>query len=143
MDKRMKVRLKVDLTRYIPNLIVGSEGYTIGRYGDWSRGSDRFVGVVFPNIGTLDVLWESLDIIDEEYLKVASEDEKTFIEELRSAKDVLIVVGPKGGFRYLIFDYKNIEGVEVRKSIGFKKEAERCLKIFEENGILVKRKIAD
>lgn len=50
----IRVKLKSDLTRYADGLLPGIEGYTIGRYGIWSRGSDRFVGVTFPGIATLD-----------------------------------------------------------------------------------------
>lgn len=52
----IKVKLKVDLTKYNPNLIIGTIGYTIGEYDIWSRGSDRFISVCFPNIQTIDVL---------------------------------------------------------------------------------------
>lgn len=41
--------LKVDLTRYHPDLVAGVEGETVGATGLWSRGSDRFVGVRFPS----------------------------------------------------------------------------------------------
>lgn len=37
MKDRIKVRLNVDLTQYLKGLIAGSEGYTIGNYGTWSR----------------------------------------------------------------------------------------------------------
>lgn len=60
----MRVRLEVDLTRYHPSLVRGLEGETIGMFGEWSRGSDRFVGVRFPE-KTLDVLWESLRAVEE------------------------------------------------------------------------------
>ena len=39
----------------------------------WSRANDNFVTVCFPNVATLDVLWKSLEIIDEEYLKRVKE----------------------------------------------------------------------
>jgi hypothetical protein len=48
MERPIKVRLTADLTRYHPKLQVGAEGYTVGAYGMWSRGSDRFIGVRFP-----------------------------------------------------------------------------------------------
>lgn len=41
----------------------------------------------FPEKGTLDVLWESLDIIDEEDLK-KPEEENLLLEELKSATEV-------------------------------------------------------
>ena len=73
---RIKIRLKVDLTKYHPELKIGAEGYTIGTYGIWSRGSNRFIGVCFPNIATLDVLWDSLEIIDSDYLKQLEKNKK-------------------------------------------------------------------
>jgi hypothetical protein len=54
----LKVRLKVDLTKYHPDLVAGVEGDTVGAIGLWCRGSDRFVGVRFPST-TLDILWDS------------------------------------------------------------------------------------
>lgn len=57
MNKGIKIRLRVDLTEYLPGLVVGTEGITIGNQDMWSRGSDRFVGVHFQGKGSLDVLW--------------------------------------------------------------------------------------
>lgn len=65
MDRGIRVRLRTDLTRYNAKLTPGVEGVTVGEYGMWSKGSDRFVGVHFPGIVTLDVLWEGLEIVDE------------------------------------------------------------------------------
>lgn len=65
MDTCLKVRLKTDLTHYHPALIPGSEGYTIGVYGQCSRLSARYTGVWFPGIRVLDVNCASLEIIDE------------------------------------------------------------------------------
>ena len=69
IEKGMKVKLTVDLTQYAKGLVAGTEGITAGQQGMWSRGSDRFITVRFPGITTLDVLWDSLEIIDEEVLK--------------------------------------------------------------------------
>ena len=54
MERKIKVKLTVDLTNYAKGLTADSEGYTVGRQGMWSRGSDRFITVNFPGIATLD-----------------------------------------------------------------------------------------
>jgi hypothetical protein len=69
VERHIKVKLLTDLSKYAPGLVPGVEGHTIGQYGLWSRGSDRFIGVCFPGIAKLDVLWESIEVIDKEYLE--------------------------------------------------------------------------
>lgn len=113
----IKVKLKVDLTKYNPNLIIGTIGYTIGEYDIWSRGSDRFIGVCFPNIQTLDVLWSSLEIIDEELLSRIKTQEARYTEEIKTAKDVIKYLGPKGGFKGLSFNYTNSQGKTVKVTL--------------------------
>lgn len=76
MEEQIKVKLLVDLTKYADGLVEGSQGYTIGSKGMYSRANDNFVTVCFPKIATLDVLWKSFKIIDEEYLKRAEESNK-------------------------------------------------------------------
>lgn len=141
MQKPIRVRLMVDLTKYASGLIPGVEGYASGKHGMWSRGSDRFTGVNFPGITTLDVLWESLEIIDEEYLKEAEERQHNFIIDLKSATNVVLAVGPRGGFRYLSYSYRDKDGLQVHTSVGFKKEAEHLLQIFESYEIPVEKRI--
>ena len=143
MNQGIKVRLKVDLTKYRPGLVSGTEGTTIGTYGMWSRGSDRFVGVHFPGKGTLDVLWESLEIIDEEYLKRAEEEKNKHLKELKSAKDVVKYVGPRGGFRHLSYTYTDSNGIQVHTSNGFRKDADKLIAFFEKHKIPVITKIID
>lgn len=135
--ERIKVRLKVDLTNYLSGLVIGTEGYTIGQYGMWSRGSDRFVGVDFPGRGKLDVLWESLEIIDEEYLRRALEAEKKWQEALKTAKNVVKRVGPRGGFRSLSFEYVNSDGIKGFYSTAFKSDADKLEELIAEQGISV------
>ena len=62
----VRVRLKSDLTHYHPNLIPGSEGYTIGVYGRCSRLSKQYIGVWFPGIRIVDVKWAALETIAEQ-----------------------------------------------------------------------------
>ncbi len=133
-----KVKLKVDLTRYADGLVEGTEGETIGTYGMWSRGSDRFVGVRFPGIATLDVLWESLEIIDEDFLKRREEEKQRFKEKLKTAYDIEKHIGPRGGFRCLNYRY---DGGSV--SNYFKDESEEIEKIFNEYGKEIKIVIDD
>jgi hypothetical protein len=57
----------------------------------WSRGSDQFVGVNFPGAGSLDVLWSSLDIIDEEYLREAEIRRTKRYEALKSALVTILI----------------------------------------------------
>ncbi len=59
----MKVRLTRDLTHYHPDLVKGSEGYTIGVYGHCSLLSAHYTGVWFPGIQILDVDSASLEAI--------------------------------------------------------------------------------
>ena len=140
MERKIKVRLQTDLTKYAPSLVPGVEGYTIGKYGLWSRGSDRFIGVCFPGITTLDVLWDSIEIIDKEYLEELELLKKKQREALKSAKNVIKYVVPKGGFRYISYEYINSEGINGHVSNSSKTEGERLLKIFEEYGIKVEIK---
>lgn len=136
IEKGMKVKLTVDLTKYANRLVAGTEGVTVGQRGMWSRGSDRFVTVYFPGITTLDVLWESLEIIDEEVLKEIEHQKKLFAENLKSAKDVTLYMGPRGGFRYLSYSYTDKEsGTNVHASEGFRDQAYRIMDILEEYGI--------
>ena len=107
MSSRIKVKLIADLTKYHPGLTPGVEGYTVADFGLWSRGSDRFVGATFPGVTTLDVLWESLEITDEVYLAEAKRREAERLRELESAKNVVKTVGPRGGFRYISYEYTN------------------------------------
>lgn len=95
MNERIRVRLTVDLTEYKPDLIAGSEGYTIGSFGMWSRTFDRFIGVNFPRIGTLDVLWKSLEIIDEEYLRELEKQRLIQLEELKRQEMLLNLLALK------------------------------------------------
>ncbi len=141
MEEQIKVKLLVDLTRYADGLVEGSVGYTVGSNGMWSRANDNFVTICFPEIATLDVLWKSLEIIDEEYLKKAEEANKKWKEQLKSAKDVELHLGPRGGFRSLQFMYLDDNNIINHYAVGFKNEADNILKIFKENNIKVKEVI--
>ncbi|TXK80671.1 hypothetical protein [Paenibacillus sp. N3.4] len=141
MKERIKVKLKVDLTQYLKGLVAGTEGFTIGNYGIWSRGNDNFTGVHFPDVGSLDVLWSSLEIIDEEYLEEAEKRRKQKLEEYKTARDIVKYVGPRGGFKGLRFVYTDANGITVSNSIGFKDEADKLIKYFEELKLQITEKL--
>ena len=117
----------------------GVEGYPIGRYGEWSRNFDRFVGVNFPGITILDVLWTGLEIIDEDYLREQAEAKRAKMEALKSATNVVLTVGPRGGFRYLSYEYTDADGLRRGSSTGSGTEAEELQEFFAENSIHVRR----
>ena len=136
----IQVRLKTDLARYHPRLVVGAQGVTSARSGLWARGSDRFVAVEFPEAGTFDVLWESLDIIDVEYLADIEIARKARMKCLEHATDVVLWRGPRGGFRYLSYHYVDTSGVPVSTSCGFRAEAEELMAFFRSRGIVIEEK---
>jgi len=138
MNRSIKVRLTQDLTRYHPGLVPGVEGVTVGQYGLWSRGSDRFVGVRFPDIGPFDILWDSLEIVDKEYLTEAAERDKRKWELLKLAKNVVRTVGPKGGFRHISYEYIDEHGTTSHVSNGDRQEAEKLVQFFQKYGIEVR-----
>jgi hypothetical protein len=137
--RKIKVRLKCDLTKYATGLIKNSEGYTV----NWSRLGDCFVVVCFPNItNSIDVTWDSLEIIDIEYLKEKEEKEEKFKLELKkTAKDVVLTVGPRGGLKYLSYKYVNDSGTPNSCGTNFRSEMTKMVGYFEEFGIDIKTKI--
>ena len=141
MERGTKVKLTADLTNYAAGLVAGTEGITVGQQGMWSRGSDRFVTVRFPGIATLDVLWDSLEIIDEEALKEIERQNQLFAENLKGAKDVTLCVGPRGGFKYLSYSYTDKEsGINVHTSVGFRDKAYKIMDILKQYHIPIEEK---
>lgn len=139
--RKIKVRLTADLTKYLSGLVAGSEGVTVGQVGRWSKNDDRFISVNFPSKGTLDVLWKSLEIIDEEYLAEVEKRKQKELEELKTAYDVVTYVVPRGEFKYLSYQYINSDGVNVGVTQVFKTKAEKLIDIFESFGIEVVEKV--
>lgn len=141
MEEQIKVKLLIDLTRYADGLVEGSQGYTIGSKGMWSRTNDNFVTVCFPNIATLDVLWQSLEIIDEEYLKRVEESNKKWMEQLKTARCVELHIGPRGGFHSLQFEYLSDNKIVNHYANCFKSEANSIIEFFKANNIKIKEVI--
>ena len=139
-ERTIKVRLTTDLTGYAKGLVVGTEGVTIGNCGMWSRASDRFVTVRFPGIATLDVLWKSLEIIDEDFLKEREEQQKIFEESLKTAHDVVLRLGPKGGFRSLGYSYTDLQsGCTIHTSNYSRTEAYQIMEKLEAYNIPIEQ----
>ena len=74
---RIKVKLNTDLSHYRSGLTYGLEGYTIGN----AYQSDTYnavIDVYFKDIGTVSVVLDKLDIIDDEYIKFLEKRKKSF-----------------------------------------------------------------
>ena len=138
MERTIKVRLTQDLTRYHPRLVPGVDGVTVGQYGPWSRGSDRFVGVRFPDIGTFDILWDSVEIVDKEYLAEMAERDKRKRELLKQARNIVRTVGPKGGFRHISYEYTDEHGTTCHVSNGDRHGADELIEFFRQHGIEIR-----
>ncbi|MEG2455063.1 MAG: hypothetical protein RSC08_02320 [Oscillospiraceae bacterium] len=143
MEKEsIQVQLTTDLTKYAKNLVAGTVGVTVAPQGMWSRQSDRFVTVAFPGIATLDVLWKSLKIIDEEFLEAQKARQIIFEESLKTAHDVVLHLGPRGGFHGLDYCYTDAQsGHAMNVSNGFKEEAQRIIELLKSYQIPIAEKI--
>jgi hypothetical protein len=138
---RLNVRRTTDLTRYHPDLVQGAEGVTVGQSGLWSRASDRFVGVSFPRAGVFDILWDSLEIIDEAYLQRAAQRAAELRESLKGANNVVCARGPRGGFRYLSYEYVAADGARRHCTTSFRSEANELMEVFRQYGIPIREEI--
>ncbi|MEZ6057695.1 MAG: hypothetical protein R3C01_13425 [Planctomycetaceae bacterium] len=132
--------MTADLTRYHPSLVIGAEGHTTQSAGLWSRTSDRFVPVLFPASGQFDILWDSLEIIDAEYIAEVEARKVEHHEALRSATNVVCAVGPRGGFRYVSYEFRGKDGIRHSGSTSFKSEAEELMELFESYGITIEER---
>jgi len=131
----VRVRLKADLSRYHASLKPGAEGVTAPPAGMWSRTSDRFCGVRFPEV-TLDVLWQVLEVIDEKYLALEREVAAGRDESIRlRTKEATKYVGPQGGFRSLHVVYVDEAGVTISANLGYRDEAKRVEQILRDANV--------
>ena len=107
----------------------------------WSRGSDRFTGVSFPGIGTFDILWASLEIIDQKYLEEVRLRRAERLTALKSAEGVVCARGPRGGFRWLTYQYLTDDGIRTHASTSSKEEAEELMEFFRGHGIQITEQV--
>lgn len=140
MRNLINVKLKTDLTKYLSGLVVGTVGYTVGKYGVWSRSDDNFIGVNFLNIGILDVAWNSLEIIDSNYQEELLAVNKKKFDDLKTANNIVKYIGKNGGFKYLHYEYI-CDGITHNCGNSFKKESEEFLAYFKTIGKEIKVKL--
>lgn len=114
----LKVRLVHDFTKYNEKLEKGIEGYALETPEEQvaRKEDDHFVKVHFEGITDVDVIWRGLEIIDEDYLGKKQAEKDAYFAQLKTAKNVVYTLGPKGGFKTLELDFVE-DGVEVHKII--------------------------
>ncbi|MFZ0300507.1 MAG: hypothetical protein WAM13_19320 [Candidatus Sulfotelmatobacter sp.] len=142
VDRHIKVRLLVDLSQYDRQLVKGTEGITASSGGFWSSASDRFVAVRFPNIGTFDILWQSLKITDREFLAECKMREKAKLKALETATNVVCSRGPRGGFQCVSYEYIDAKGVLCHESIGDREAYKKLADFFRTHGIEIRDEIS-
>ncbi len=65
------------------------------------------------------------------------------MEPLKTATNVTRMLGPRGGLRYLAYEYKNEQGVSVHTNANAKDEVARLEAFFAENGSPIRTQIAE
>lgn len=128
----IEMLLTSDLTRYHPSLVSGATGTIVSLTGL----NDRFARVRFADVGVIDVLWESIQITDSEYLTQQRTIEEEKLAELKNATNVVVRFGPNGAFRSLSYTVTR-DGVPCQITKGSKKSALRELEYFKEIGIAI------
>lgn len=95
----MKVKLVHDYTKYNVKLNKGVIGDAKETPEEQKLRSteDNFVEVSFGDITTVDVLWNGLEIIDEEYLSEKQRIKDEHLLKVATAKNVVKTIGPKEG----------------------------------------------
>ena len=139
----LKVKLLYDYTKYNDKLEKGIVGFAFETPEEQiaRSTSDKFVKVKFEGITDVDVPWRGLEILDEDYLKFAAEQEAikkvAYFETIVSAEHVICTYGPKGGLRELKFEY-SLDGEVQYVTITDKASADEHLAFFKEKGLSVK-----
>lgn len=129
-----RIRLTCNLQKYNPKLVAGVEGTILKSE---SRLGDRFCQVSFDNIGILDCLYDGLDPIrPTEYNERAKAYEDRSMAELKTASNVVLYTGPRGGFKYLSYTMMS-NGISNSISNGDKSSAESIIIKLKSLGIPV------
>jgi hypothetical protein len=129
--RAVRVKLTTDLTRYHPELKVGTVGVTTWQNATWG------VYVDFPTAGRWDIISSGLQVIDEEYLK---EQEKFAADEKERLKRATNVVAT---FRRKVLQELEyvVDGCTTHASYGAswaRKEGLELIQFFKTHGIAVK-----
>lgn len=128
-DYGIRVKLTKDLTKYGEGLVLGMEGVTIPPCSKWALKNERFMGILFDNGCKLDVLWDSLEILDKKYVKKHKEDKEKVLDAYGKALKATRFVGPRGGLKSLSLTYQDGESIEemILSNKGKIKEIEKRL----------------
>lgn len=126
--------LKDDLTRYHPSLKTGTKGTIVCMWGS----NDCFAKVRFNEVGTMDVLWKGIEITDTKYLSELAEQKRARNEALKTAMNVVLSLGPSGGFKYLTYEYVDVNGRHNHYGNGLDKaSAMEDIEVFKQFGIQI------
>lgn len=121
----MRVKLIKDLSQYDKHLVVGAEGVAREEkitFTDWEQ---PMVEVKIPGANALPIGWNALEIIDKGFWKDRERD-------IKQAIKILLVKGPRGGFKFLRIWSVDRKGIERIYTTDIKHEAERLLLIAEQ-----------
>ncbi|WP_026583988.1 hypothetical protein [Bacillus sp. J33] len=129
----IKVQLKHDLTRYHPQLTNGAVGHTT----HLKTINDCFVKVYFPGAGHHDILWKSIEIIDEEYLEKRKKESDEKMKAIKENGKVELHWKKSGYLSSLRYEYR-IGNQDFSHSIGFLDLAATLYEDFRNNGIEIK-----
>jgi len=133
----MRVKLVHDYSKYNSRLEKGLEGVALETPEEQleSRPFDNFVKVKFEGITEVDVLWRGLEIVDEGYLAKKEAEKEAYFSQIATAKNVIVTLGPKEGFKSIELDYTNNQGDTVHLLIDDKAESQDYFKTFEKYGV--------
>ena len=121
----MRVRLIKDLSQYDKHLVIGAEGIAREEkitFTDWEQ---PMVEVKIPGAKALPIGWNALEIIDKGFWKDKERD-------IKQATRILLVKGPRGGFKFMRIWSIDRKGIERIYTTDVKQEAEKLLLIAEQ-----------
>lgn len=135
----LKVKLVHDYTKYNEKLEKGLEGLAVETPEEQEsrKNDDHFVKVIFNGITEVDVLWRGLEIVDEEYLAEKQRIKDEYFAQMKTAKNVVYTLGPKGGFKTLELDFV-CNDEEVHKIVEDKEEGSDYLDALNKFNIDIK-----
>lgn len=131
------VKLRVDLSRYHPQLRVGAEGVVAMPAGRSALFRNDFIRCSF-RLGdgdkTIDVRLADLEITDERYTRMIEEERRSREDALKNhVRKATMYSGPRGGFRELVIEFSNERVNEIVKR---HKEARPMIEDFRARGLL-------
>ncbi len=126
----MRVKLIKDLSQYDKHLVVGAEGIAREEKITFTAWEQPMVEVKIPGAVALPIGWNALEIIDKKFWKDRERD-------IKQAIKIILVKGPRGGFKYMRIWSVNRSCVERIYTTDIKHEAEKLVLIAEQYHKLV------